>query len=911
MKPLDKMTIIQHNVRGWKKNKFPLSNIYNKLDADVILLNELSLTDEDRLKIFNFNCHYVNKANQPFKGTAIAIRHNLEYRLLDDFETDLIGISVMTRQGPITIATLYSPPNAPYLNLIDFNSLFRRPEPVYFLGDLNARHRIFGHANINAVGRNVNTLIQTDLCRHEGPDFPTLLRHNATTSPDIVLTNHLAFHNFHLRPGPITPSDHIPIIATLTCNPIQIPIKPRKSIHRANWEQYATDLSNIHIPTDPHPTLEQIDDSLDQWTEAIKKASDDNLPTLKYRTIPGILPNDEIKQIQILYSTAVQHIATIGPSLALMRYIDDLKRQLRTEYLILSNETWNNIIDRLDLEDDPKKFWKTVKRLKGNDKQRIPYLRDHDNAKLHSATDKEILFRNHWSKIFSDDDDQDNDFDNDFTDVIKNDLDQNFDAIRTYDFSDLSRLGPGCPKITLNELDLTLSKFKQKAPGPTGITTEHLKRLPLNMTKFILYIFNHSLSTGYFPDKLKHAHMIFIPKGNTSQYNIANYRPISLIDIHSKLLDKILNTRLTLHLENNNITNIRQHGFRHHRGTHTGLAVFYETLVHTQALKQCTDVVLRDVAKAFDKVWHTGLKYKITQLHLHPCFTKILSDYLTDRTASIHLDNYTGPPFQLNSGVPQGACLSPTLYNYYTHDLPQPLPFTDYIAFADDITQITSGHYGYNFAARTTENAIIQINDYENKWKIKTNTSKFKIINISRINTHEIYINQNTYQYTNSGKILGLTFGSRGLTPHIKIRKAIAQDNLSKLNRFRTLSTTNKMKLYTSLVRSALIYPIIPLNTISKTNFLSLQRTQNKALRFITNTHWTEHRTSQSLHQLCNIEPINIVVHRQSQSLWNKIKTFTPQLYNQLLLPPDSITHRNFPSSRVVAERPPPDPIYR
>ena len=51
------------------------------------------------------------------------------------------------------------------------------------------------------------------------------------------------------------------------------------------------------------------------------------------------------------------------------------------------------------------------------------------------------------------------------------------------------------------------------------------------MIKYLLYIFNTSLSAGYFSDTLKHAHIIYIPKGNTSQYNIKNYRPISLLDL--------------------------------------------------------------------------------------------------------------------------------------------------------------------------------------------------------------------------------------------------------------------------------------------------------------------------------------------------------------------------------------------
>jgi hypothetical protein len=181
----------------------------------------------------------------------------------------------------------------------------------------------------------------------------------------------------------------------------------------------------------------------------------------------------------------------------------------------------------------------------------------------------------------------------------------------------------------------------------------------------------------------------------------------------------------------------RQHWFKKHRGTHTALATFHETLAINTSHRHTADIVLRDVTKAFDKVWHAGLQHKIIQLNLDPSFTKTLADYLTDRTASIRIDNHIGTPLQLQTGVPQGACLSPTLYSFYTHDLSPPLSNTDYIAFADNITKITTGRYKHNYAAQQTQHAIQQINTFENKWLIRNNTAKFKIIPIEK--THLTY----------------------------------------------------------------------------------------------------------------------------------------------------------------------------
>ena len=88
--------------------------------------------------------------------------------------------------------------------------------------------------------------------------------------------------------------------------------------------------------------------------------------------------------------------------------------------------------------------------------------------------------------------------------------------------------------------------------------------------------------------------------------------------------------------------------------------------------------------------------------------------------------------------------------------MPEPLPNTEYIAFADDITNITAGRYKYKDAARNTQHAIQQVNNYENKWRIKTNKNKFQIVPISRIKTSDITINNKIIQYTNKGKILDL-----------------------------------------------------------------------------------------------------------------------------------------------------------
>ena len=144
-----------------------------------------------------------------------------------------------------------------------------------------------------------------------------------------------------------------------------------------------------------------------------------------------------------------------------------------------------------------------------------------------------------------------------------------------------------------------------------------------------------------------------------------SYRPISLLEIHGKLPGKILSKRLVRHLNAHDIMSTRQHDFRTSRGNHNALATLYETISQNIYNKHQIDIVLWDVSKAFDKVWHTDLQYKITNLNIHTCFTRTLFDFLEDRTASVTLGGHIGAPILLHTEVSKGP-VSHLLYTSTT-----------------------------------------------------------------------------------------------------------------------------------------------------------------------------------------------------------------------------------------------------
>ena len=142
-----------------------------------------------------------------------------------------------------------------------------------------------------------------------------------------------------------------------------------------------------------------------------------------------------------------------------------LQTDIQLVYRDKSALTWERLINDLDLEDDPTKFWKTLKRLQGNNKQKAPYMTDDDGLKYHSPIEKEQIFRRHFSNIFTDDDE----LNNDFTDEIDTHMTTIDDITSPFETADISRLQPSFPPITIAEFNITIKTFKNKAPGPSNI----------------------------------------------------------------------------------------------------------------------------------------------------------------------------------------------------------------------------------------------------------------------------------------------------------------------------------------------------------------------------------------------------------------------------------------------------------
>lgn len=217
--------------------------------------------------------------------------------------------------------------------------------------------------------------------------------------------------------------------------------------------------------------------------------------------------------------------------------------------------------------------------------------------------------------------------------------------------------------------------------------------------------------------------------------------------------------------------------------------------------------------------------------------------------------------------------------------------------------------------AHHTGTAIKKINDYEKKWKIQTSTNKFKIIPMAKRKLEPIIIEGDHYEYAAEGKLLGLKITTTGYKSCITEKRAILNSRLTKLKRFKRLKPSNKKKLYTALIKSALLYPAVPLNALSKTSINKLQVIQNKALRFVYNEHYPSRKTNKELHKQANLQAINTELYNRSKATWEKIEDLNLEIEEGWItdntIPNTTREHRWFPSSKKRVEAPPPEPKYK
>ena len=248
-----------------------------------------------------------------------------------------------------------------------------------------------------------------------------------------------------------------------------------------------------------------------------------------------------------------------------------------------------------------------------------------------------------------------------------------------------------------------------------------------------------------------------------------------------------------------------------------------------------------DVEKAFDNVWHNGLRYKIFQLGLPTKMTRWLSDFLVGRLIQVNVNSFLSNQINPNAGVPQGSLLSPLLFLIYVNDLPPPHHKQNSLSqFADDTAQWAFS-LNVKFAANLLQQDLLKLATWCAKWRIKLNPKKTKVIIFSRsLLARKAELNLTLYGEPLKSypqvKFLGIIFDSK-LTFQKHFEDVLERCN-HRYHRLRLLankkwgpSPATLTQIYKQCVRPIFEYGSLSTITASDNIISKIQRLQNKFIR--------------------------------------------------------------------------------
>jgi hypothetical protein len=268
-----------------------------------------------------------------------------------------------------------------------------------------------------------------------------------------------------------------------------------------------------------------------------------------------------------------------------------------------------------------------------------------------------------------------------------------------------------------------------KAVGPDLIHNCILKASINYITEPLTRFFNKCLSESKFPDPWKLAHVTPLFKKGQREL-CSNYRPISLLSCVGKLFESCVHKHLFSFLSENNILSSSQSGFIPGDSTVNQLLTIYDNLCSAFDNGLTTQAVFLDITKAFDRVWHRGLLFKLESVGIIGPMLDWCRDYLSNRKQAVVIRGEKSEFKSILSGVPQGSVLGPLLFLIYINDIVENIE-SDIKLFADD-TSLSLAHDNQATQADILNHDLNTIVEWSQKWRVDFNHTKTEVVDFTQ-----------------------------------------------------------------------------------------------------------------------------------------------------------------------------------
>jgi hypothetical protein len=829
-------------------------------DPDILAVTETwlrSSVSSSNIKIegYQFVRHdRTGRSKKSGGGLGFYIRSNLKFVILqrsinsDQQGVELMWIEIQSNGEKSLVGVCYRPPDIPYAQLAAVESSLHDLSGAYhhiiLLGDFNVNWNCNGHDKI-LLSSMADTFSLKQIVvdpTHTSVSTATLIDLVFVSDPDLV-------HSYQQHQVPsISHHDLILFHYHIPKPKHQPKFILSRNLKQLNSPEYKSELQTQDWAS--VFTAEDIDSKLERFNSLLMSVINKHAPLRKFRVTRPPAPwlNDEIRASEkirdnIFSKHRSELLQTPGMHKEGTRYWNDYKiarnavnsliRRAKTQY-------YKSALD--ENYKKPKLLWKN-----------LDYLDIHKpkgfSSDITSNFSAEAL-NTQFLKVFNS------------APAAPSDLSS---------FSNLNNLNleetePFALSV-INEKDIVnyIKNIKTNARGVDDINLTMLRASLPHIASPILHIINFCICNSVFPSQWKQSVIRPIPK--VDRPAITDFRPISILPVLSKILERAVHNQVSAYLDKNELLDINQSGFRKGHSTATALGKITNDIFSNMNNGEVTCSVLLDFSKAFDLVNHSVLLHKLHYFNFSDPAIQFFKSYLSDRSQSVSLGNGQSPWAPVTVGVPQGSILGPLLFTLYINDLSRCLKVCSYHLYADDLQIYMPGKIKdinsvidlvnedlvlvWNWAAL---NLLMLNPDKTQSILFGTNRllSKLPLL----INT--IKLNDKPICFLPKVKNLGLMMDQHlNWDKHISHVCSSVYLKLRNLHRHKNFLTVEMRKrLFQSLILPVFDYCDTIYASTTSANKLRVRKSFNSCIRFVTGLKKFDH-VSQSIQNLNLLTPEN------------------------------------------------------
>ena len=798
-----------------RPKKAEFLNLLSTTEPDIVIGSETWLNpDIHSSELFPATYNVYRKDRRDgHGGVLIATKGSLishEIHSGSTAESVLVSIKTTKKTEPLIIGSIYRTPSETSMEQME--EILKTLDPiktdgtVWIGGDFNLPDidwndlKVVGHQYPRAVNQAFIDKI-TDVGLYQANDKPT----RGDNILDLFLTN---------RPNLLTRCTTIPALGdhdiVLTDSKTKAtrvkPVARKVSIwKKADFDTIKKSTVTFSEDNTTHPEL-TVNELWQRIQDHLTNMMNIHVPA-KITSTKNHLPwiNSKLKKISRRKYRAWRKAKTTNNAEDWARF-KNIKNEARRTY----RQSYQNYVNKIVEEDSNKNLWRLIKN-KRSDPMGIAPLKKNGLTFSDSKAKADIL-NNHFCAAFT-----------------------------REDLSTVPKLDdsphPDMPDILVqcNGVQKLLSNLNpKKAAGPDNIPCRLLKELASELAPVLTLLFNKSLATGDIPEIWKHAHVQpTFKKGDRNQP--ANYRPISLTCVCCKLLEHIVRSGISSHLDSNNIITDAQHGFRKKRSCESQLILTVDDLAAVIDKAGQTDTILLDFSKAFDTVPHQRLLLKLDYYGIRGQTKRWIENFLSGRTQQVVVEGESSCIGPVMSGVPQGSVLGPTLFLIFINDIGDGI-HAKVRLFADDT--ILYSHIESPNDAIQLQDDLKKLETWVSKWQMAFNVDKCYLLSISRkrIRIPTSYtLHEHTLERVSDAKYLGvLITDNLNWGKHVQSTAAKANRTCAFIHRnLKGCSKRLQTHCYQSLARPILEYSSTVWDPHQQNLINTLEMTQRRAARRI------------------------------------------------------------------------------